>query len=156
IKALLAIPNIDRSLDQNALLDFLRFLYPAPPHTFYKGIKELLPGHCLHVDLSTGTAQSPHAFYSLESNLEYDEDISAQGAAEKFRSIFERSVELRLISDVNIGIFLSAGIDSNAILAAAQDSTKLKMLHTYTLQYSTAHDESHVARRIASTHGLPN
>jgi asparagine synthase (glutamine-hydrolysing) len=156
IKSLLSLPNIDRSLDQNALLDFLRFLYTAPPHTFYQGIKELPPGHCLHVDLNTGIAQTPHAFYSLEKSIEYDEAATAQSAARKFRTLFERSVELRLISDVNIGIFLSAGIDSNAILAAAQDSTRLGALHTYTLQYSKAHDESQIARRIASTYGLPN
>ena len=156
IKSLLSLPNIDCSLDQNALLDFLRFLYTAPPHTFYQGIKELPPGHLLHVDLSTGTAQTPQAFYSLESSIEYDETATAQSATKKFRILFERSVELRLISDVNIGIFLSAGIDSNAILAAAQDSTRLKSLHTYTLQYSKAHDESNIARQIALRHGLPN
>lgn len=154
IKGLLSLPDINRSLDNRALLDFLRFLYTAPPHTFYAGIKELPPGHWLHVDLSTGVAHTPQAFYSLESAIEFDEETNAQRAAQMFRKLFQRSVELRLVSDVNIGIFLSAGIDSNAILAAAKSSPRHGALHTYTLQYSKAYDESQTAKRIASDHGL--
>jgi asparagine synthase (glutamine-hydrolysing) len=156
IKGLLSLPDIARSLDQDALFDFLRFLYTAPPHTFYEGIKELPPGHCLRVDLSSRIAQPSQAFYSLENSLEHDETATPESAAMRFRTLFERSVELRLVSDVNIGIYLSAGIDSNAILAAAQNSTRLKALHTYTLQYSTRDDESQIARQIASAHGLSN
>src|SRR5262249_16320354 len=47
IKALLTLPNLDRSLDDEALLDFLRFLYTAPPNTLYRGIRELPPGNIL-------------------------------------------------------------------------------------------------------------
>lgn len=156
IKGLLSLPDINRSLDTQALLDFLRFLYTAPPHTFYEGIKELPPGHWLQVDLSTERAGLPQAFYSLEHAIEFDEEANAQYASQMFRTLFQRSVELRLVSDVNIGIFLSAGIDSNAILAAAKSSPKHGALHTYTLQYSKANDESQTARQISSDHGLPH
>lgn len=156
IKGLLTLPGLNRSLNQHALLDFLRFLYTAPPHTLYEGIKELSPGHYLQVDLSTGKTQPPQEFYALEKAIVFDEEMNTQNAAEQFRALFERSVELRLVSDVNIGIFLSAGIDSNAILAAAQRFPKHGALHTYTLQYSKAYDESQIAKRIASEHGLPN
>lgn len=156
IKALRGLPHIDRSLNRTALLDFMRFLYTAPPHTLYKGIQELPPGHWLQVDLATGRSQPPQAFYSLEASLSYDETATPQSAAEAFRILFEDSVGLRLVSDAEIGIFLSAGIDSNAILAAAQSSSRLKGLYTYTLQYASGHDESALAREIATANGLPN
>ncbi|ULA59064.1 MAG: Asparagine synthetase (glutamine-hydrolyzing) [Nitrospira sp.] len=156
IKALRELPHVDRSLNRTALLDFMRFLYTAPPHTLYTGIQELLPGHWLQVDLATGRSQPPQAFYSLEASLSYDETATPQSAAEAFRILFEDSVGLRLVSDAEIGIFLSAGIDSNAILAAAQSSSRLKGLYTYTLQYASGHDESALAREIATTNRLPN
>jgi len=156
IKALRELPHVDRSLNRTALLDFMRFLYTAPPHTLYTGIQELLPGHWLQVDLATGRSQPPQAFYSLEASLSYDETATPQSAAEAFRILFEDSVGLRLVSDAEIGIFLSAGIDSNAILAAAQSSSRLKGLYTYTLQYASGHDESALAREIATANGLPN
>lgn len=156
IKGLLTLPCLNRSLNRHALLDFLRFLYTAPPHTFYEGIKELPPGHYRQVDLNTGRAHPSQAFYVLENTIAFDEDMSSHDAPGQFRALFERSVELRLMSDVNIGIFLSAGIDSNAILSAAQKFPKHRALHTYTLQYSKAYDESQIAKRIASEHGLPN
>ncbi|HEU5407297.1 MAG TPA: asparagine synthase (glutamine-hydrolyzing), partial [Nitrospira sp.] len=156
IKALRRLPGVDRSLNRTALLDFVRFLYTAPPHTLYCGIQELQPGHWLQVDLSTGQSLPSRAFYSIEKSLDYNENVTPQDAADRFRMLFEESVNLRLISDVDIGIFLSAGIDSNAILAAAQGSSMLKGLHTYTLQYSTGFDESRLAREIASSNGLPN
>jgi len=154
IKALLTLPDINRSLHDGAVLDFLRFLYTAPPNTLYQGIHELAPGHMLQVDLDNGDAESPRAFYSLEKSIEYDEAGTTEHAEKKFRELFEQSVERRLISDVDIGLFLSAGIDSNAILAAAQGSSKLSALHTYTLEYTKESDESHIARQIASVHGL--
>ena len=156
IKALRGLPHIDRSLNRTALLDFMRFLYTAPPHTLYKGIQELPPGHWLQVDLATGRSQPPQAFYSLEASLSYDDTATPLSAAAAFRILFEDSVGLRLVSDAEIGIFLSAGIDSNAILAAAQSSSRLKGLYTYTLQYASGHDESALAREIATANGLPN
>jgi asparagine synthase (glutamine-hydrolysing) len=156
IKALRGLPHIDRSLNRTAFLDFMRFLYTAPPHTLYQGIQELAPGHWMQVDLTTGRAQPPQTFYSLEASLSYDETTTPQSAAETFRILFEDSVGLRLVSDAEIGIFLSAGIDSNAILAAAQSSNRLKGLHTYTLQYVSGYDESTLTREIATANGLPN
>lgn len=156
MKSLLTLPNLNRSLDDAALLDFLRFLYTAPPHTLYQGIRELPPGSRLQVDLDSGEMQSLRAFYSLEESIEYDEGTTSENAEKRFRGLFEQSVERRLISDVDIGLFLSAGIDSNAILAAAQGSEKLASLRTYTLEYAGDSDESHIARRIASSYGLSN
>lgn len=156
IKAFRELPHVDRSLNRTALLDFMRFLYTAPPHTLYRGIQELAPGHWMQVDLATGRAQPSQAFYSLEASLSYDETATPQSAAEDFHILFEESVGLRLVSDAEIGIFLSAGIDSNAILAAAKSSNRLKGLHTYTLQYAFGYDESALAREIATANGLPN
>jgi len=156
IKALLTLPKLNRSLDDSALLDFLRFLYTAPPNTLYQGIRELPPGYNLQLSLDSGEVKSVRAFYSLEESIKFDEEATSENGEKKFRELFEQSVERRLISDVGVGIFLSAGIDSNAILAAAQSSVKLNALRTYTLEYAKNNDESCIARHIAADHGLSN
>jgi len=122
IKALLNLPNLDKSIDQDGLADYLRFLYTAPPHTLYKGIKELPPGHWMMLDLTDIREASSFQYYSLDSSLNLNEEISFRQAASSFIDAFNHSVSQRLISDVNVGLFLSAGIDSNAILSSASKS----------------------------------
>lgn len=156
IKALLDLPGLDKSLDRTGLTDYLRFLYTAPPHTLYSGIKELPPGHCLKVDLMDVRETAGIQYYNLDSRLAINEDISFDEATEIFRDAFTRSVSLRLISDVNVGLFLSAGIDSNAILSAANKSSLSAGLQTFTLEYRDGHNESELARRAADIYGLPN
>lgn len=156
IKALLDLPGLDKSLDQVGLADYLRFLYTAPPHTLYSGIKELPPGHFLKVNLMDVHDTVGMQYYSLDRSLAFNEDISFDEATEIFREAFTRSVSLRLISDVNVGIFLSAGIDSNAILSAAKKSRLSADMQSFTLRYRDGHDESKLARQAAEMKGLPN
>ncbi len=156
IKSLLTLQDLDTSLDREGLFDYLRFLYTAPPHTLYQGIEELPPGHYLTVDLSDRKRQPAQRYYDLESSLDIAPGMTFTDAARRFHSLFSRSVRLRLMSDVPVGVFLSAGIDSNAILAVAQLASTGSPLATFTLEYPRAQDESRAAKRIAENLGLVN
>lgn len=156
IKALLGLPDVDKSLDRNGLKDFLRFLYTAPPHTLYRGIRELPPGHYFKVDLELAEEPAVVQYYSLEKNLASYDDISFDESAEIFRAAFTKSVASCLISDVSVGLFLSSGLDSNAILSAAVKSPRAAGLQTFTAQYKSGYDESTLARRAAERYGLEN
>lgn len=156
IKSLLTLGDVDTSLDRTGLQDYLRFLYTAPPHTLYQGIQELPPGHYCKIGLQDRTAPVLHQYYDIESQLDRAESISFPDAIERFRQLFSQSVQRRMISDVRVGLFLSAGIDSNAILAETKDVALQYPLETFTLEYVGQADESRLAKKIAHDRGLNN
>jgi asparagine synthase (glutamine-hydrolysing) len=113
IKAILESGFLKSCLRLESLPDYLANHYTSGDETLFEGVKRLLPGHILiwedgeikiqqYWDLKFGT--------SNESSDEND-------LIEEFRGLFEHSVKLRLMSDVPLGMFLSGGIDSSAILA---------------------------------------
>jgi asparagine synthase (glutamine-hydrolysing) len=159
LRALLAVPGVDLCLDEDALADWLRFLYTAAPRTLYRGIRELAPGHRLEIALDS-VSDRPTRTYDLESRIPmFDGD--ARAAADAFRTAFRDSVRLRLRSDVPIGLFLSGGLDSNAILAAARSVEPSARIETYTARWSgspeaRARDESIDAANSARVHGVPH
>lgn len=156
IKSLLTLRDVGTSLDRIGLLDYLRFLYTAPPHTLYQGIQELPPGHYFKMKLDDRTAPVLRRYYDVESQLDHPDSISFPEAAERFRRLFSQSVQRRMVSDVRVGLFLSAGIDSNAILAAMKDVPLQYPLETFTLEYAGQADESRQAKQIAHGRGLTN
>jgi len=157
IKGLVPLESVDRSLDRTALLDYLRFLYTAPPNTLYRGIRELPPGHVLSVSLCREVRQPrPQPYYRLEDNIEMCERGDRTSAIRRVRSLVEQSVALRLVSDVNIGLLLSSGLDSNTILAAARQNGRFSDLYTFTLEYTGHYNESEIVRRVLARAGLRN
>ena len=159
IKGLLSLSYIDRSLNREALADYLRFLYTAPPHTLYNGIRELPPGHVLEVDLQTYT-YSVEAYFDLEAFLSTG-TMAHHDPVSGFRSTFDTSVAGRLQSDVPVCVYLSGGMDSNTILASALQQKPDESFHTFTIQYSGSKqaeqdDESSIALRAARFYEASN
>lgn len=157
IRPLLGVPGVDLALDEDALADWLRFLYTAAPRTLYRGIRELAPGHRLEIAIDA-PADRPLRTYDLETRVgEFEGD--ARAAADAFSEAFERSVRLRLRSDVPVGLYLSGGLDSNAILAAARAVDPSAHVDAYTARWSgsreaRARDESDDAAESARFHGV--
>ena len=137
IKGLTHAPGLDRTLDRAALTDYLRFLYTAPPNTLLRGIRELPPGHWMEVDIDSAESSVLKRYYDLEENV-HQSYTSSVAAAQLFRHEFVGSVERRLMSDVPVGLYLSAGMDSNAILCAARETTpdilQLQVVHREVLR----------------------
>ncbi len=159
LRALLTVPGIDLGLDQDALADWLRFLYTAAPRTLYRGICELAPGHTLTIALDD-VRDRPERYYDLESRIAVFTGDTGD-AAGMFRAAFHDSVRLRLRSDVPVGLFLSGGLDSNSILAAARSVEPGVRIETYTARWSGSRearerDESIDAANSARFHGVPH
>ena len=155
IKGLTHAPGLDRTLDRAALTDYLRFLYTAPPNTLLRGIRELPPGHWMEVDIDSAESSVPQRYYDLEENV-HQSYTSSVAAAQLFRHEFVGSVERRLMSDVPVGLYLSAGMDSNAILCAARETTPDLQLQSFTVKYFEDFDESSLARQSAAWFGVGN
>ena len=116
LRALLASGLVPRRLSDAGVDSFLSSGSVASPLTIVDGIKQLPPGHCLRVkaDRSGNLDISETEFTG--SNPELTEH-SRDEAVDRLRSELEESVRLHLVSDVPLGVFLSGGMDSSALVA---------------------------------------
>ncbi|HVI71242.1 MAG TPA: asparagine synthase-related protein, partial [Pyrinomonadaceae bacterium] len=116
LRALLASGLVPRRLSAEGVESFLSSGSIASPLTIVDGIKQLLPGRCLHVrtDDSGKIALSETEFTA--SNVGHTAN-SRDEAVARLRSELEESVRLHLVSDVPLGVFLSGGMDSSALVA---------------------------------------
>src|SRR5579864_1323274 len=112
IKSLLEIPSVPREVDPEALDLYLSLRYVPGPRTMFKNIFRLQPGHVLVMDEA-----------GVRINKYWDINYSDPGAQsppdslERFDELLEESVRMRLVAEVPLGVFLSGGLDSSAILA---------------------------------------
>jgi asparagine synthase (glutamine-hydrolysing) len=112
IKALVEIPEIPRELDPAAFDEYLSLRYVPGPRTMFRNIWQLQPGHTLV--LENGAVQVRKYW-----EIDYPEPArtSLPQLREEFMHLLDESVRLHLMSEVPLGLFLSGGLDSSAILA---------------------------------------
>lgn len=110
IKSILEYPNVEKELNINALQNYLSFQYGVPNETFFKGINCLPPAHYLkYKDGQVTLTRYWEPKFNIDETLELDETI------EKIDETFKNSVEAHKISDVEVGCFLSSGVDSSYV-----------------------------------------
>lgn len=112
LKSLLVASWVNREVDPESINLYLSFLYIPAPKTIFKNIKKLLPAHYLVVE--NGKVEIKK-YWSLQSNIASRRSIKqyTQGILEQL----DQAVKLRLVTDVPLGVFLSGGIDSSAIVS---------------------------------------
>lgn len=112
IKALLKVPELSRDLDLEALSDYLSLGYVPGSKSIFKSIRKLPAGHTL---LCSRDRDDLREYWDL--SFEPDEQITEDEWCDRIREQLHDAVNLRLISDVPLGAFLSGGIDSSVIVA---------------------------------------
>lgn len=113
IKALLEYPGFPVRANPTALDEYLTFVYTLGEHTFFEGVKRLLPGHVLTV--SNGQVSTTRYWdVTFEKRA-----VSEPQAIEELEALLEDAVRLELVSDVPLGSFLSGGLDTSSIVAMA-------------------------------------
>src|SRR5437870_310330 len=128
IKSLLQHPDVPREVDPQAVDQYLALRYVPGPRTMFKNIFKLQPGHWMTVD-ANGTKIGKYW------DLEYSSDRKVD--LEEFQHLLEESVRLRLISEVPLGVFLSGGLDSTAMLAMMSKITGGERVKTFSVGYET-------------------
>ena len=118
IKSILEDPTYFREVNEDALDAYLTFQYSVLEETFFKGIKKLLPGHYLIWEKGEISVR-PYEILSLLP----DSSIDTAVKKEKLKAALDDSIRIHLRSDVEVGTFLSSGVDSS-YLAAASDVRK--------------------------------
>lgn len=121
--------------------------YIPAPHTFYKGVHKLRPGHYLRFN---GTSCLEHRYWSLPNLRESDMIVDAKYVDREFKELLSDSVRIRMRSDVKYGAFLSGGLDSSTIVAIMARQSGFPV-ETFTIGYDeSSFDESARARLVAT------
>jgi asparagine synthase (glutamine-hydrolysing) len=145
LRALLQHPEVPRAVDADALVELYALQYVAGDRTVYRDVEKLLPGHALHV---VDDRVRLLRYYRIP---EPDPVDSEPGVAEKtLRSLLQSSVDYRRVADVPVGMFLSGGLDSSALLAVLRASTG-QALETFSVGFEDQpdYDERAYARSVA-------
>lgn len=153
LKALLRDPSVPRELDTFSLSKYLTFEYVPAPHTIFRHIRKLEPGHCLSVDLARGTLED-RKYWDIPLMDDSPNIKPVDEYAVELLDRLEDAVRLRLVSDVPIGIFLSGGIDSSTVAALANKHHG-SPIRAFTIGFDDkSYDESAHAIRVARTLGV--
>lgn len=119
INPLLNLPGIDDSPDKQAIYDFAALFYIPAPETLYKGIRALEPGELLEARIeSERIIWRTQNFHRWAINP--DRSLTLDEAADRSDALLSEAVSSQMESDVPLGAFLSGGIDSSLVSAAAQ------------------------------------
>ncbi len=156
IKALLQHPDISAELEEAVLPEFLAFGYVSEERTLFRGIRRLMPGHHLTLDLSAANPEPKIAQYWDVPVASPNHSLSEQQFIAETRRRLEETVEMRLMSDVPLGMFLSGGVDSSAIAALTRKLTN-GPVKTFSVgyaekQYSELGYAAQVAQAIGTDH----
>jgi asparagine synthase (glutamine-hydrolysing) len=145
---------VDDAPDSRSVQKFFAYGYLPAPHTFFRGCRKLPAGHCLTYDIDTdGITLKRYWRFRIEADESLG-DRDEPRLVEELRHLLFQATERRLISDVPLGVFLSGGIDSSAILAGVARRLPGPEVETFTIGFTEASfDESTYAREVASAFG---
>ncbi len=156
IKALMAVPDLDRTTSHDAIHYHLAYLWCPAGETMLKAVKKCEPGQALLVQdgriQRIWTHEPPHYEAPIASMSESD-------ALEALTREMEAAVERQMVSDVPVGAFLSGGLDSSLIVALMAKHTEAANLSCYTIKSAIgAHrgfvDDLPYARKAAKHLGV--
>ncbi len=114
IKSFLEHPHFVKELNTDALESYLTFQFSPTNETFFKEVFKLPPAHYLKYSNGNVTVKR-----YWDVNFSADENMSLENAVEEISDTFKKSVEAHKISDVEVGSFLSSGVDSSYVAAVA-------------------------------------
>lgn len=145
IKAFLDVPDFEKIFNESILETYLEFSFVPTNETFFKGVHRLDAGCSL---LYKDGEIKLNKYFKLDFK---EENMSFEDAVKNISDVMKDSVEKHLIADVEVGSFLSSGIDSSYIVSLAKPNK------TYTVGYENKkYDETMYAKDLAEKLGIKN
>jgi len=144
IKVILEVLESKPNINKEAILQYLHYLYIPHPNTIFQDIMKLPPGSSLifqHGEVKIKKYWDVDDYKGLNLNMSEETIITS------LDGLLDKSVKMRMIADVELGSFLSGGIDSSMILHY-MNKHSTKMINTYTLGFEGAskYDETNDAK----------
>jgi len=143
VKAILQAPDVPRDLDHEAMALYLNSLAVPAPYTIFKHIKKLPPAHYLKVK---GRKLEIRKYWDPWIEVAWEKKEA--DICEEFLELFSEAVKIRTIADVPIGVFLSGGIDSSAVVAFMSQHCPNRV-KTFSVGFGDEIDERPYARIVA-------
>ena len=145
IKAILEYPSFHKSVNLDALTNYLTFQYSVLPQTFFDGVFKLMPGHTLVFENGKISTKK----YFDVTFAPKDQDLSI--ITSRIDSVLKDSIDHHNVSDVEIGSFLSSGVDSSMI------ATRFGGKKTFTVGFDyEEYNEIGYAQQLSQEKGLTN
>jgi asparagine synthase (glutamine-hydrolysing) len=143
IKALIPVVGCELTVDENVLKTYLNLGYCPEPHTIYKQIHALTPGHVL-----VAGADGVREMSLVKYDFTRENELSVADNIERSEALINQAVKRNLVADVDVAVALSGGIDSSLIYATARQHDP--GIQGLTVRFAdSAYDESDVARQYA-------
>jgi asparagine synthase (glutamine-hydrolysing) len=150
LRALLAHPAVPRRVDPDALYRYLTLDYVPAPRSILAGVRKVVPGGFVRW---SGGEPEEGRWFDLVPTPGSGPTKPDEAAAELWTTL-RRAVDRRLESEVPLGVFLSGGIDSTAVLAAMAQGRDPATIDTFTIGFEDpSYDESGPARAVAKALG---
>jgi asparagine synthase (glutamine-hydrolysing) len=130
IKAILAMPGVQREVNFRGIYDYLTYRYIPTPYTAYSGIFKLAPGHFACFDKTHLKVQR---YWEFDLSVQLDQ-LSEREVVELVDERLKDSVDSHLVSDVPVGVFLSGGMDSST-LAIYMSEIQADPFHTFSIGF---------------------
>lgn len=145
LKALRVLPELSFETDPRAVHDFFSFGHVRTPRTIYRGVRTLPPGHVLTI----GAAGAAELRQFWVPQFRPERGRSDKHWIEEFRTQWLASVKAHMLADVEVGVFLSGGVDSSAV-AAAMTRVSDQPIKAFTIGFPVArYDETAHAAAVA-------
>jgi asparagine synthase (glutamine-hydrolysing) len=152
IRTILLHKIISREIDGVSLYHFIKFGYMPCDHTIFKGIDKLEPAH--YVEVSSNGITDAKKYWFLDSYfLDKNNKISYEEAIEETYLLLKNAVASQMVADVNLGVYLSGGVDSGVITALMKENSK--NVSSFCAGFNMAsYDESKEASFVADKLGV--
>ena len=138
------VPGLAFTLDPQSLSRYLAYQYVPCPATMFREASQLPPAHALVLEQGSLTV-----FRWWDMPPAADKGPDEHEAMQTLRSLMQKAVARRMVSDVPLGVFLSGGIDSS-IVAGLMATQSAKPIETFSIGFTEAsYDESAYARCVA-------
>ena len=147
IKSILAHPTYEKRFNAEALDSYLSFQYAVPPQTFFKDIYCLMPAHYL---IYKDGDLSIHRYW--EAQFEPQETMTEDEACEAISQVFTESVEAHRIADVEVGCFLSSGIDSSYVASHFEGQRSFTVGFDFGERYNECSWAEELSKQIKTHH----
>ena len=147
IKSILEYPKFEKKFNRRALDSYLSFQYAVPPETFFEGVYCLMPGHYLWY--KDGEVETTRYF---EARFNPNEEMTEEEAVDRIEKVFENSVNAHKIADVEVGCFLSSGVDSSYVSTYFADQKTFTVGFDFGEKYNEISWAKNLSEKIGVEH----
>lgn len=147
IKSILEYPKFEKKFNRKALDSYLSFQYAVPPETFFEGVYCLMPGNYLWY--KNGEVETTRYF---EARFNPDEEMTEEEAVDRIEKVFENSVNAHKIADVEVGCFLSSGVDSSYVSTYFADQKTFTVGFDFGEKYNEISWAKNLSEKIGVEH----